>query len=114
MRNYHGISPKTKKPFSPPPKIGCLSSTGRKKKTIGLCHECGTWVTIERPELTRTPGFWWRRHAAACHGNDRMENDDDWYVEDAVAKDLRAKRSKNCTSFQPKFVFDVDIDSFFL
>ncbi|TFK51485.1 hypothetical protein OE88DRAFT_1659513 [Heliocybe sulcata] len=49
MQYYHGISPTTHRPFSPPTafRIRPLDNAGpkeRKEMTEGRCHRCRAWI----------------------------------------------------------------------
>ncbi|KAF8699636.1 hypothetical protein RHS03_07066, partial [Rhizoctonia solani] len=85
MQNFHGLSPKTGLPFSPPIAFRQQShrpskSKAREKEVIeeGQCHV---------PEM-----FWWK-HAASCHGTSQLAGDEDPYIEDSVYIRLREYES---------------------
>ncbi|EUC56842.1 DUF4451 domain protein [Rhizoctonia solani AG-3 Rhs1AP] len=93
MQYYHGISPKTGLPFSPPI---AFRQTERKPSRIkcrerevveeGKCHACEKWIPIETitmADVLVRELFWWK-HAACCHGTDRLAGDNNPYIEDNV------------------------------
>ncbi|CAE6476686.1 unnamed protein product [Rhizoctonia solani] len=79
MQYYHGISPKTGLPYSPPiafrqkeRKPSQIKFREREVVEEGKCHACEKW-----------------KHAASCHGTDRLAGDKNIYIEDNVYLKLR-------------------------
>ncbi|KAH7334013.1 hypothetical protein B0J17DRAFT_577905, partial [Rhizoctonia solani] len=94
MQYYHaGISPKTGLPFSPPI---AFRKTKRKKSQVkalerevveqGKCHVCKNWIILESLKLmdimVSAVALW--KHAASCHGINRLAGDKNPYIEDNV------------------------------
>ncbi|CAE6471150.1 unnamed protein product [Rhizoctonia solani] len=96
MQYYHGISPKTGLPFSPPiafrhhaRKPSQIKSQERKVVEEGKCHVCKKWVPIETVKLADVPELYWWKHASCCHRIDRLAGDKSPYIEDNVYFKLR-------------------------
>ncbi|KDN42670.1 hypothetical protein RSAG8_06627, partial [Rhizoctonia solani AG-8 WAC10335] len=96
MQYYHGISPKTGLPFSPPiafrhhaRKPSQIKSQERTVVEEGKCHVCKKWVPIETVKLADVPELYWWKHASCCHRTDRLAGDKSPYIEDNVYLKLR-------------------------
>lgn len=51
------------------------------------CHKCDKWVGVDSVKKDfdiKVKEIYWWKHAAACHGSDRVEGEEDFYVRDDV------------------------------
>ncbi|KAI0084414.1 hypothetical protein BDY19DRAFT_898530, partial [Irpex rosettiformis] len=97
MQYYHGISPSTGMPFSPPvgfmhtthlpqSKPGFKSKHERSQIEQGKCHKCNKWVAVEGVkdvEVKVKEIFWWK-HAAACHQRSTIPGEEDVFLDDEI------------------------------
>ncbi|KZV65713.1 hypothetical protein PENSPDRAFT_562662, partial [Peniophora sp. CONT] len=91
MQYFHGISPQSGAPFSPPiafrtelrPKP---APHERKEMRQGKCHKCDRWIDLEgvKPGEAKVREIYWWKHAASCHKGDALPGDTDPYVHDEV------------------------------
>ncbi|CAE7226729.1 unnamed protein product [Rhizoctonia solani] len=102
MQYFHGISPKTGLPFSPPiafrrtkRKPSLVKVCERKIVEEGKCHVCEEWIPIESIKLADVPELYWWKHAACCHGTERLVGDKNPYIEDNVYLKLREFEALN-------------------
>lgn len=85
MQYYHGISPQSFLPFSPPlafrlSAVQNPAKTEKKEITEGRCHKCDKWVAVDGVkdvEVKVRELFWWK-HAAMCHRGSRVEDEGTW------------------------------------
>ena len=99
MQHEHGISVKTRRPFSPP--MQTRESEGS-AAFEGECHNCGKWVPIGEPGQARSGVNLWWKHAAACHKVISIKGEGGWYIEDEVSRRLR-NTATTCIAFQSTF-----------
>ncbi|KZT20720.1 hypothetical protein NEOLEDRAFT_1158547 [Neolentinus lepideus HHB14362 ss-1] len=95
MQYYHGISPTTSRPFSPPTAFRTRARENpapkeRRKLVEGRCHKCRKWVACEgvKDVEVKVPEIYWWKHAAACHRGSEIVGEGGWYVEDGIWRDV--------------------------
>ncbi|KAI0687811.1 hypothetical protein BC835DRAFT_377224 [Cytidiella melzeri] len=103
MQYYHGISPSTGLPFSPPVAFHRIPNVPHSKQGIkvkqekaeieqGKCHKCKKWVAVEGVkdvEVKVKEIFWWK-HAATCHQRSIIPGEEDVFIDDDVYRAARA------------------------
>ncbi|KAI0338168.1 hypothetical protein BDW22DRAFT_1338486, partial [Trametopsis cervina] len=99
MQYYHGISPSSGLPFSPPvafefstdlpqAKQGFKQKQEKTRIEQGKCHKCRQWVPVEGVkdvEVKVKEIFWWK-HAAVCHQRSTISGEQGIFIEDEVYK----------------------------